>query len=174
MSRNGAGIYTLPEPPFVIDTAISPTPVNSNYSDIATALTGSVAADGQTPMTGSLVGTTAAFSGVVTAADGEFVQQVVNNSQFERVKPTVFGGNFAQVFPGGNMIQSGYLANVAPSQTITFPYAFAILSAVSVTAYSPVGNLVSVQSPTTTNFVLKANGAGGGINAFWMATGTRT
>ena len=174
MPRNGSGIYTLPESPFIDGTTISAAPVNNDFSDIATAMTGSVAADGQTPMTGGLVGTTAAFSGVVTAADGSVGDQVVNNSQFERVKPTVFGGNFAQVFPGGNMIQSGYLANVAPSQTITFPYAFAILSAVSVTAYSPVGNLVSVQSPTTTNFVLKANGAGGGINAFWMATGTRT
>jgi len=47
-------------------TTIQSTPVNSNYSDIATALTGSVASDGQTPMTGTLAMNTNAISGVTT------------------------------------------------------------------------------------------------------------
>lgn len=54
MPRNGSGTYTLPQPPFVPQTTISSGAVNSDFSDIADALTGSVARDGQTAMTGAL------------------------------------------------------------------------------------------------------------------------
>lgn len=54
MPRNGSGTYSLPQPPFVSGTVISSAAMNSDLSDIASALTGSVAADGQTPMTGQL------------------------------------------------------------------------------------------------------------------------
>jgi hypothetical protein len=48
MSRDGSGNYSLPEAPFVFDTVISETAVNSNFSDIAAALTQSRSKDGQT------------------------------------------------------------------------------------------------------------------------------
>lgn len=55
MSRNGSGVYTLPASnPVVTGTAIASSWANTTMSDIASALTGSVAADGQTPMTGNL------------------------------------------------------------------------------------------------------------------------
>ena len=55
MSRNGSGTYTLPAGnPVVTGTTITSTWANTSLSDIAAALTGSVAADGQTPMTGTL------------------------------------------------------------------------------------------------------------------------
>lgn len=55
MSRNGSGVYNLPAGnPVVTGTAISSTWANTTLSDIATALTGSVASDGQTAMTGPL------------------------------------------------------------------------------------------------------------------------
>lgn len=54
MARNGSGVYTLPEPAFVPNTPISSAAVNSDLNDIAGALTGSVAADGQTTITGAL------------------------------------------------------------------------------------------------------------------------
>lgn len=54
MPRNGGGIYSLPELPFVPNTTISSAAVNSDFEDIADALTASVASDGQTPMTGAL------------------------------------------------------------------------------------------------------------------------
>lgn len=54
MSRNGSGTYSLPEAAFVYDTVISETAVNSNFSDIATALTASLAKDGQTTPTANL------------------------------------------------------------------------------------------------------------------------
>jgi hypothetical protein len=55
MSRNGSGTYSLPAGnPVVTGTSISSTWANTTLSDIATALTGSVASDGQTTMTGNL------------------------------------------------------------------------------------------------------------------------
>jgi microcystin-dependent protein len=52
--RNGSGVYSLPELPFQPNTTISSAAVNDDLSDIATALTFSVATDGQSSMTGPL------------------------------------------------------------------------------------------------------------------------
>jgi microcystin-dependent protein len=54
MPRNGSGSYSLPEAAFIPNTAISSAAVNSDFSDIATALTGSLARDGQGGMTAVL------------------------------------------------------------------------------------------------------------------------
>jgi len=55
MSRNGSGVYSLPAGnPVVTGTTIPSTWANNTMSDIASALTGSLASDGQTPMTGNL------------------------------------------------------------------------------------------------------------------------
>jgi hypothetical protein len=55
MSRNGSGTYTLPAGnPVVTGTTIASTWANSTLSDIQNALTQSIAADGQTPITGAL------------------------------------------------------------------------------------------------------------------------
>lgn len=54
MPRNGSGTYSLPEAPFVPNTAILSAEVNSDFDDIADALTGSVATDGQSSIAGPL------------------------------------------------------------------------------------------------------------------------
>lgn len=55
MSRNGSGTYNLPAGnPVSSGSVISSSWANSTLSDIATALTGSVAADGQTPIVANL------------------------------------------------------------------------------------------------------------------------
>jgi hypothetical protein len=55
MSRNGSGTYNLPAGnPVSSGSVISSSWSNSTLSDIATALTGSVAADGQTPIVANL------------------------------------------------------------------------------------------------------------------------
>lgn len=55
MSRNGSGIYNLPTGnPVVSGTTITSTWANNTLNDIASALTQSLAADGQTPVTGAL------------------------------------------------------------------------------------------------------------------------
>jgi hypothetical protein len=67
MSRNGNGTYNLPAGnPVVTGTTISSTWANNTLADIQNALTGSIAADGQTPITGGLKGTngTVTFAGV--------------------------------------------------------------------------------------------------------------
>ena len=74
MSRNGSGTYSLPAGnPVVTNTTITTTWANTTLNDIANTLTGSVASDGQTPMTGALnmatndinnVGTLTALTGI--------------------------------------------------------------------------------------------------------------
>ena len=64
MARDGNGTFTLPESPFVFDSVISETEVNSNFSDIATALTGSIAADGQTMISANLPMNSKKFTGL--------------------------------------------------------------------------------------------------------------
>jgi hypothetical protein len=55
MSRNGSGVYSLPAGnPVVTGTTISSTTMNNTLNDIANALTGSLSADGQTPLTNNL------------------------------------------------------------------------------------------------------------------------
>jgi hypothetical protein len=55
MSRNGNGTYNLPAGnPVSSGSVITSTWANTTLSDIAVALTGSIASDGQTPVTGNL------------------------------------------------------------------------------------------------------------------------
>lgn len=71
MPRNSSGVYSLPNAPFVPGTVISSAAVNGDFSDIATALTGSVASNGSTPITGTIKFTsgTAALPGITFSAD---------------------------------------------------------------------------------------------------------
>tara|TARA_R110000787_G_scaffold130946_3_gene242899 strand:+ start:200 stop:1162 length:963 start_codon:yes stop_codon:yes gene_type:complete len=52
--RNGSGVFTVTNPDFVSGTTISSSEMDANFSDVSTALTGSIAADGQTTITGNL------------------------------------------------------------------------------------------------------------------------
>jgi hypothetical protein len=75
MSRNGSGTYTLPAGnPVVTGTAIASSWANSTMSNIADALTQSVASDGQTPMSGPLNMATNSINnvGTLTALTGIF------------------------------------------------------------------------------------------------------
>ena len=75
MSRNGSGTYSLPAGnPVVTGTTISSTWANNTMNDLAAALTGSIAADGQTPITGTLQmgGNNISNAGTVTAVTGIF------------------------------------------------------------------------------------------------------
>ena len=86
MSRNGSGTYTLPAGnPVVTGTTITSSWANTSLSDIASALTGSVAADGQTPMSGRLNMTNNIIENVADAtAVGDAVSvnyYLINNPQ---------------------------------------------------------------------------------------------
>lgn len=70
MSRNGSGVYSLAAGnPVTTGTTISSSWANNTLSDIASALTGSIAADGQTVITANLPMSTYAHTavGVATA-----------------------------------------------------------------------------------------------------------
>lgn len=70
MSRNGSGSYALYTPgnPVVTGTTIDPTAFNNTMNDIASALTQSVSADGQTPITGNQPMANHKHTGVLDAA----------------------------------------------------------------------------------------------------------
>ena len=91
MSRNGSGVYNLPAGnPVVTNTTISSTWANNTLADIATALTGSLAADGQTPATGNLDMNS---NKIVNLAAGSTTGDAVNYTQFLAafVNPTITG-----------------------------------------------------------------------------------
>jgi len=87
MSRNGSGTYTLPAGnPVVSGTVIATSWANNTMNDLAAAMTDSVAADGQTPMTGSL---NLNSNKIVNLATGTTGNDGINYAQFNT--PT-FGG----------------------------------------------------------------------------------
>lgn len=53
MARDGSGAYSLPQAAFVAGSTIESAKVNSNFDDIASALTQSLSKDGQTTPTGN-------------------------------------------------------------------------------------------------------------------------
>jgi hypothetical protein len=108
LPRNGAGSYQLPEAAFLPNTPISSSAVNSDLSDIGTALTGSIAADGQTTITGALKGS----SGTASAPSYSFSTDL--NTGMYRVSIT---GTFA--LSGGLTIASGGLTVTSGGITIT-------------------------------------------------------
>jgi len=104
MSRNGSGVYSLPAGnPVVTGTSISSTWANTTLTDIATALTGSLASDGQTPATGNLDMNS---NKVVNLAAGSTTGDGVNYTQFVAafVNPT-FTGNEFMLIPKGTTAQ---------------------------------------------------------------------
>ncbi len=70
MPRNGSGVMSIPTT-FVANTPALAADVNTNFTDVATALTGSLALDGQSVMTGQFKAAdgSAAAPGVTFSAD---------------------------------------------------------------------------------------------------------
>jgi hypothetical protein len=104
MSRNGSGTYSLPAGnPVITGTSISSTWANTTLTDIATALTGSLAADGQTTATGALKMGNQKVTGM---AAGSVAGDAVEYTQFTTafVNP-VFGGTGFMLIPKGTTAQ---------------------------------------------------------------------
>jgi hypothetical protein len=79
MSRNGSGTYSLPAGnPVVTNTTISSTWANTTLGDIANALSGSLAADGQTTASGNLQ---MGNNKIVNLDDGTDAGDAVNYAQ---------------------------------------------------------------------------------------------
>lgn len=104
MSRNGSGVYSLPPlNPVVTGTTISSAWANNTMNDLAAALTDSVAADGQTPMTGALnLNTHKVINVVAGTVAGDAVEYTQFTTAF--VNP-VFTGTGFMLIPKGTTAQ---------------------------------------------------------------------
>ena len=92
MSRNGSGVYSLPAGnPVVTQTTISSSWANNTMNDLAAAMTDSVAADGQTPMTGDLDLNT---QKIINLADPTLAQDAVTINFLQTGTYTVNCGTF--------------------------------------------------------------------------------
>ena len=92
MSRNGSGVYNLPAGnPVVSGTTITANWANTTLNDVASALTGSLAADGQTPATGNL---NMANNRITAVSDPVNLQDAATYNFLEQGTYTVNGGTF--------------------------------------------------------------------------------
>ena len=105
MSRNGSGVYSLPAGnPVVTGTTIASSWANNTMNDLAAALTDSVAADGQTPMTGNLdLNTHKIVNLVAGTASGDAIE-------FAQFKTPTFTGNVTMSSTGFALIPAGTTA----------------------------------------------------------------
>jgi len=123
MARNGSGTYNLPAGnPVTTGTTISSTWANNTLADMATALTGSVASDGQTTPTANL-------------PMGTFAHTNVGNATVRTM------------YPSAGQLQDGvitYLTSVAGTNTIT------AVGAVGMTAYATGQRFTFIAAGTNT------------------------
>ena len=105
MSRNGSGVYSLPAGnPVVTGTTIASSWANTTMTDLAAALTDSVAADGQTPMTGNLdLNTHKIVNLVAGTAAGDAIE-------FAQFKTPTFTGDVTITSVGFVLISAGTTA----------------------------------------------------------------
>ena len=120
MSRNGSGTYSLPAGnPVITGTTISSTWANSTLNDIANALTGSLAADGQTTATGNLQ---MGNNKIVDLDDGTASGDAVNYGQLlavaggtgRIVQATQTSGSSASTSSTG-YVATGHTAAITPT-----------------------------------------------------------
>lgn len=163
MSRNGSGTYNLPAGnPVITGTTISSNWANTTMSDIATALTGSVAADGQTPMTGALQMGNNKITGV---ANGTASTDVATVGQIST--PNITGGSINGT-PIGNISRS-------TAQFTTLDVSSGAVLAGTCTAPTVTPGTDNSTKIATTAFVQSAISAiSSGVTSFNTRTGAVT
>jgi hypothetical protein len=141
MSRNGTGTYNLPAGnPVVTGTVISSTWANNTLTDIASALTGSVAADGQTPMVGDLDMNT---NKVINLDPGTVQGNAVEYSQFVNATTTavnITGGTINGTSIGETTRSSGKFTTLSANSTLGVTGATTLSSTLGVTGYATFGS----------------------------------
>ena len=153
MSRNGSGTYTLPAGnPVVTSTTIASTWANNTMTDLATALTGSLASDGQTTATGNLkmgnnritgladgiASTDAATkSQVDTAIAGLGTMSTQNANNVAITGGTVAGTTINNSSVGATTASTGAFTNFTASGTASFTSTGAVKVPVGTTAEQP-------------------------------------
>lgn len=123
MSRNGSGTYSLPAGnPVVTGTTISSTWANNTLSDIATALTASIANDGQTVPTANLPMGGFKHTGVATAsATTDYARaDQVQSSSFQHLTGTAGTNTItASATPTPSAYAAGQRFTLIPANTNT-------------------------------------------------------
>jgi len=113
MSRNGSGTYSLPAGnPVVSGTTITTTWANTTLNDIASSLTGSVASDGQTPMTGAL---NMGSNKVISVTDPTNAQDAATKNYTDTAITTATSGLSATYLTKANNLSD--VANASTSRT---------------------------------------------------------
>jgi hypothetical protein len=163
MSRNGSGTYTLPAGnPVVTGTTISTTWANNTLNDIAATLTDSVAADGQTPMTGDL---DLNSNKIVNLAPATFAGDAVEYAQLVSASSTsvaITGGTINGATVGATTPASGRFT------TLEATGAFTAGSTAAITGNTTVGGTLAVTGIST----FTGNGSFNGTGALKIPAGT--
>jgi len=169
MSRNGSGTYTLPAGnPVVTSTTISSTWANNTLADLATAMTGSVASDGQTPITGNLQMGANRITGL---ADGIASTDAATKSQ---VDASVAGLGTMSTQNANNVAITGGAISGTTASFTTFTAsgtaAFTSTGAVKI----PAGT--TAQQPTPTTGMIRYNSTNSQFEGYfasaWGSLGT--
>lgn len=117
MSRNGNGTYNLPAGnPVSSGSVITSTWANTTLSDIAVALTGSIAADGQTPVTGNL---NMAGNKVSNLGAGTLSTDAANLAQVTS-SVAITGGNINGTPIGATTPSTGAFTTLSATGEVTF------------------------------------------------------
>ena len=161
MSRNGSGTYSLPAGnPVVSGSTISSTWANNTLTDIATALSGSIAADGQTPITGALQMNSNQINGL---ANGTASTDAINLSQLTAISSTL--GTMAIQNANAVVITGGSVAvgSLSATSDVNFTSTGFLLIPSGTTAQRPVSPTVGEIRYNTSysQFEGYANGAWG-------------
>jgi hypothetical protein len=162
MSRNGSGTYTLPAGnPVVTGTTISTTWANNTLNDIAATLTDSVAADGQTPMTGDL---DLNSNKIVNLAPATFAGDAVEYSQLVAATSVVAitGGTINGTTVGATTAATGRFT------TLQATGAFTASTTAAITGNTTVGGTLTVTGIST----FTGNGSFNGTGALKVPVGT--
>jgi hypothetical protein len=148
MSRNGSGTYTLPAGnPVVTGTTISSTWANSTLTDLATAMTGSLASDGQTTATGNLKMGNNRVTGM---ADGLASTDAASLAQVTSAV-AITGGTINGTSIGATTASTGAFTNFTASGTASFTSTGAVKVPVGTTGQqpSPVTGMIRFNSTTS-------------------------
>jgi len=162
MSRNGTGTYNLPAGnPVVTGTTISSSWANNTLADIASALTDSIAADGQTPMTGDLDMNS---QKLVNVANGTLPTDGINLSQLTTATTVVAitGGTINGATIGETTRSSGKFTTLAANGATT------LTSTLGVTGATTLSNTLDVTGAAT----FTSNSAFNGTGALKIPVGT--
>ena len=186
MPRNSSGVYSLPQAAFIAGTTILSAAVNSDYSDIATALTESLATTGVSTMTGPVkaaAGSQVAPSYTFGTALGTG-WYLSGANEITWVANGVVGGVFASstavtwagthTFPNAIITNTLQVTNVSASGALTgstLNIQNLIIFSTASAYFSVKQVLVSVATPTsapanTLQFYVQADAAANGQRPF--------